>query len=92
MCVCVCVCVFQEQVEVTQVDNALRFQTEEPHLVSMGSGRLSTAVTIHPLPVGQCHALGVFWPWPQWSRCRLNHAVIAMDIFSSGPVRYDNYL
>lgn len=43
----------QEQLEVTQVDNALRFQTEDPHLVSMGSGRLSTAVTIHPLPMGQ---------------------------------------
>ena len=65
VCVSVCVCVFQEQVEVTQVDNALRFQTEEPHLVSMGSGRLSTAVTIHPLPVGQCHALGLFGRGPE---------------------------
>ncbi|KAL8596284.1 hypothetical protein ACOMHN_021323 [Nucella lapillus] len=42
----------QDQVEVTQVDNALRVHTEEPHLVSMGGGRLSTAVTILSLPLG----------------------------------------
>ncbi|XP_070203340.1 pleckstrin homology-like domain family B member 1 [Littorina saxatilis] len=44
--------VMSDQLEVTQVDKALRVQTEEPHLVSMGGGRLSTAVTIHPLPEG----------------------------------------
>ena len=43
----------QDQLEVTQVDNALRVQTEDPHLVSMGGGRLSTAVTILPLPLGK---------------------------------------
>ncbi|XP_011300680.1 pleckstrin homology-like domain family B member 1 isoform X2 [Fopius arisanus] len=39
--------------EVKETGRALRFQTESPHLVSMGSGRLSTAVTLHPLPEGR---------------------------------------
>nr|XP_022904346.1 pleckstrin homology-like domain family B member 1 [Onthophagus taurus] len=32
---------------------ALKLQTDAPHLVSMGGGRLSTAVTLHPLPQGR---------------------------------------
>ena len=39
--------------EVREAGRALRVQTEAPHLVSMGSGRLSTAVTLHPLPEGK---------------------------------------
>ncbi|XP_036150633.1 uncharacterized protein LOC105837973, partial [Monomorium pharaonis] len=39
--------------EVHEAGRALRVQTETPHLVSMGSGRLSTAVTLHPLPTGK---------------------------------------
>ncbi|KAL0117330.1 hypothetical protein PUN28_010289 [Cardiocondyla obscurior] len=39
--------------EVHEAGRALRVQTETPHLVSMGSGRLSTAVTLHPLPEGR---------------------------------------
>ncbi|XP_018404915.1 PREDICTED: pleckstrin homology-like domain family B member 1 [Cyphomyrmex costatus] len=39
--------------EVHETGRALRVQTETPHLVSMGSGRLSTAVTLHPLPEGK---------------------------------------
>lgn len=39
--------------EVHEAGRALRVQTEAPHLVSMGSGRLSTAVTLHPLPEGR---------------------------------------
>ncbi|XP_028428780.1 pleckstrin homology-like domain family B member 1 isoform X4 [Perca flavescens] len=31
----------------------LKFQAERPHLVSLGSGRLSTAITLLPLPEGQ---------------------------------------
>ncbi|XP_017770227.1 PREDICTED: pleckstrin homology-like domain family B member 1 [Nicrophorus vespilloides] len=31
---------------------ALKLQTDGPHLVSMGGDRLSTAVTLHPLPSG----------------------------------------
>ncbi|KAF1533184.1 Pleckstrin homology-like domain family B member 1, partial [Eudyptes sclateri] len=32
----------------------LKVQTEKPHLVSLGSGRLSTAVTLLPLEEGEC--------------------------------------
>ncbi|RZF46018.1 hypothetical protein LSTR_LSTR004731 [Laodelphax striatellus] len=32
---------------------ALRVHTDSPHLVSLGGGRLSTAVTLHPLPEGK---------------------------------------
>ncbi|XP_008549020.1 pleckstrin homology-like domain family B member 2 [Microplitis demolitor] len=39
--------------EVKEAGRALRVQAEAPHLVSMGSGRLSTAITLHPLPEGQ---------------------------------------
>ncbi|XP_066148266.1 pleckstrin homology-like domain family B member 1 isoform X1 [Euwallacea fornicatus] len=32
---------------------ALKLQTDAPHLVSMGGDRLSTSVTLHPLPPGR---------------------------------------
>lgn len=32
---------------------ALKLQTDAPHLVSLGGGRLSTAVTLHPIPSGR---------------------------------------
>ncbi|KAL3276180.1 hypothetical protein HHI36_020898 [Cryptolaemus montrouzieri] len=38
------------------VDNggrALKLQTDAPHLVSMGGDRLSTSVTLHPIPQGR---------------------------------------
>lgn len=38
--------------EVKEAGRALKVHTESPHLVSMGGGRLSTAVTLHPLPEG----------------------------------------
>ncbi|GAB6019925.1 hypothetical protein CHUAL_001456 [Chamberlinius hualienensis] len=41
-----------EGLEVTESGKAVKVQTDRPHLVSLGSGRLSTAVTIHPLPEG----------------------------------------
>lgn len=44
--------------QVREAGRALRVQTEAPHLVSMGSGRLSTAVTLHPLPEGKNRAQG----------------------------------
>ncbi|NXW07524.1 PHLB1 protein, partial [Fregetta grallaria] len=36
----------------------LKVQTEKPHLVSLGSGRLSTAITLLPLEEGQCRLPG----------------------------------
>lgn len=40
-------------VELTETGGrALKLQTDAPHLVSMGGGRLSTAVTLHPIPQG----------------------------------------
>ncbi|NXL11961.1 PHLB1 protein, partial [Mesembrinibis cayennensis] len=36
----------------------LKVQTEKPHLVSLGSGRLSTAITLLPLEEGECRRLG----------------------------------
>lgn len=35
----------------------LKVQTEKPHLVSLGSGRLSTAVTLLPLEEGECQGV-----------------------------------
>lgn len=37
----------------TNQGGGLRVAADDPHLVSLGGGRLSTAVTIHQLPVGE---------------------------------------
>lgn len=37
----------------TESGNAVKVHSDVPHLVSLGSGRLSTAVTLHPLPEGE---------------------------------------
>ncbi|KAK6622782.1 hypothetical protein RUM43_008625 [Polyplax serrata] len=42
-----------ESLEVRESGRALKVQTDNPHLVSIGSGRLSTNVTWHPLPEGK---------------------------------------
>ncbi|XP_068173129.1 pleckstrin homology-like domain family B member 1 isoform X4 [Antennarius striatus] len=39
--------------DLTETRKGLKFQTERPHLVSLGSGRLSTAITLLPLPEGR---------------------------------------
>ncbi|PNF31831.1 hypothetical protein B7P43_G09261, partial [Cryptotermes secundus] len=42
-----------EGLEVVESGRALKVHTDAPHLVSLGGGRLSTAVTLHPLPQGR---------------------------------------
>ncbi|XP_030236408.1 pleckstrin homology-like domain family B member 1 isoform X10 [Gadus morhua] len=39
--------------DLTETGGGLKFQAERPHLVSLGSGRLSTAVTLLPLAEGR---------------------------------------
>lgn len=36
---------------------SLKLQTDAPHLVSMGGDRLSTSVTLHPIPQGNERSL-----------------------------------
>ncbi|XP_016516883.1 pleckstrin homology-like domain family B member 1 isoform X9 [Poecilia formosa] len=43
--------------DLIETGKGLKFQAERPHLVSLGSGRLSTAITLLPLPEG-CTILG----------------------------------
>ncbi|XP_077162938.1 pleckstrin homology-like domain family B member 1 isoform X2 [Paroedura picta] len=40
-------------VDLTEAGKGLKVQTEKPHLVSLGSGRLSTAITLLPLEEGR---------------------------------------
>uniref|UniRef100_A0A3Q2ZYG7 Pleckstrin homology-like domain family B member 1 n=1 Tax=Kryptolebias marmoratus TaxID=37003 RepID=A0A3Q2ZYG7_KRYMA len=39
--------------DLIETEKGLKFQAERPHLVSLGSGRLSTAITLLPLPEGR---------------------------------------
>ncbi|KAG7479278.1 pleckstrin-likey-like domain family B member 1 isoform X4 [Solea senegalensis] len=39
--------------DLIETGKGLKFQAERPHLVSLGSGRLSTAITLLPLPEGR---------------------------------------
>ncbi|XP_062994993.1 pleckstrin homology-like domain family B member 1 isoform X8 [Elgaria multicarinata webbii] len=39
--------------DLTEMGKGLKVQTEKPHLVSLGSGRLSTAITLLPLEEGR---------------------------------------
>ncbi|XP_039986783.1 pleckstrin homology-like domain family B member 1 isoform X19 [Xiphias gladius] len=39
--------------DLIETRKGLKFQAERPHLVSLGSGRLSTAITLLPLPEGR---------------------------------------
>ncbi|CAL1264466.1 unnamed protein product [Larinioides sclopetarius] len=43
----------KDGLSISESGRSLKVQTEGPHLVSLGGGRLSTAVTIHPLPEGR---------------------------------------
>jgi hypothetical protein len=45
--------------QVREAGRALKVQhTDAPHLVSLGGGRLSTSVTLHPLPQGKFSIFG----------------------------------
>lgn len=39
--------------DLIETGKSLKVQAERPHLVSLGSGRLSTAITLLPLPEGE---------------------------------------
>ena len=39
--------------ELTETGKALKVQSERPHLVSLGGSRVSTAITLLPLPEGE---------------------------------------
>ncbi|KAJ8368238.1 hypothetical protein SKAU_G00082660 [Synaphobranchus kaupii] len=39
--------------DLIETGKGLKFQAERPHLVSLGSGRLSTAITLLPIPEGR---------------------------------------
>lgn len=41
------------QMSLTKKDPSLRVAASDPHLVSLGGGRLSTAVTIHYIHIGE---------------------------------------
>lgn len=45
-------------VDLTGAGKGLKVQTEKPHLVSLGSGRLSTAITLLPLEEGKWEGRG----------------------------------
>jgi len=45
-----------QRLRVTEDGRSLRVQTDLPHLVSLGAGRLSTTVTLLPLPPGFTHS------------------------------------
>uniref|UniRef100_A0A674EDN3 Pleckstrin homology-like domain family B member 1 n=1 Tax=Salmo trutta TaxID=8032 RepID=A0A674EDN3_SALTR len=49
-----CFCHYQSTpLDLIEMGKSLRFQAEHPHLVSLGSGRLSTAITLLPLQEGK---------------------------------------
>ena len=68
-CCCVSVSDVQlesvQQLRVTEDGRSLKVQTDLPHLVSLGSGRLSTAVTLLPLPTGFVADFSLLMRWLQ---------------------------
>lgn len=49
--------------DLIETGRGLKFQAERPHLVSLGSGRLSVAITLLPLPEGERGAVTLLLTW-----------------------------
>lgn len=49
--------------DLIETGKGLKFQAERPHLVSLGSGRLSVAITLLPLPEGERGAVTLLLTW-----------------------------
>lgn len=66
-------------VELSDSGRALKLQTDSPHLVSMGGDRLSTSVTLHPIPQGSQKKTKLFIPlyfnWPSFVVFRSNRLI-----------------
>lgn len=75
-------CLQSTPLDLIETGKGLKFQAERPHLVSLGSGRLSTAITLLPLPEGttppaqftDTHTHTLAWHTSEWSHWhRINH-------------------
>lgn len=55
------------QMSLTKKDPSLRVAASDPHLVSLGGGRLSTAVTIHYIHIGEFES-SKSWGWTRHER------------------------
>lgn len=47
------ICLQKGPLDLIETGQGLKVQTDKPHLVSLGSGRLSTAITLLPLEEGE---------------------------------------
>lgn len=57
--------------DLIDMGKGLKVQTEKPHLVSLGSGRLSTAITLLPLEEGECQGVSTGTLVTETLRCPL---------------------
>uniref|UniRef100_A0A8C0UZT5 Pleckstrin homology-like domain family B member 1 n=1 Tax=Cyanistes caeruleus TaxID=156563 RepID=A0A8C0UZT5_CYACU len=57
--------------DLIDMGKGLKVQTEKPHLVSLGSGRLSTAITLLPLEEGECQGVSMGTLVTETLRCPL---------------------
>lgn len=63
-------------VDLIETGKSLKVQAERPHLVSLGSGRLSTAITLLPLPEGQTPSASI----QTWSLLLLSSSPIIIAV------------
>lgn len=50
-------CLQKGPLDLIETGKGLKVQTDKPHLVSLGSGRLSTAITLLPLEEGKLRGI-----------------------------------